>query len=167
MEVAGAPGLPGDAIPFDGIVDLTDLNNVRNFFGVSSGAQPVPEPGGAMLAAIAVVACGLRNVVKRSRTVRRGNGDSDGADFLTWQRQLGSGSPTTASSAAVPEPGTLALLLVGLLTMSSRRRGRVVNLFRREMCQIWTDSETGNHSQELTCLIAQPGRAENSSTPTE
>lgn len=52
MEAAGAPGLPGDAIPFDGIVDLTDLNNVRNFFGVSSGAQPVPEPGGAMLAAI-------------------------------------------------------------------------------------------------------------------
>jgi hypothetical protein len=60
MEVAGAPGLPGDAIPFDGIVDLTDLNNVQNSFGVSSGAQPVPEPGGAMLAAIAVVACGLR-----------------------------------------------------------------------------------------------------------
>jgi hypothetical protein len=49
------------------------------------------------------------------------DGDSDGADFLSWQRQLGSGSPTTASSAAVPEPATLATLLLGMLLLTVRR----------------------------------------------
>ena len=51
------------------------------------------------------------------------DGDVDGTDFLTWQRQLGSGSPTTASSAVVPEPATLATLLLGVLLLSSKRRG--------------------------------------------
>jgi hypothetical protein len=49
------------------------------------------------------------------------DGDSDGADFLVWQSQLGSGLATPAG-AAVPEPAALTLLLVGLLTISSRHR---------------------------------------------
>ncbi len=49
-----------------------------------------------------------------------GDGDSDGADFLTWQRQFGSGSsvasalrlPPSAFELAVPEPGTFGLLFL-------------------------------------------------------
>lgn len=43
------------------------------------------------------------------------DGDSDGADFLIWQRQLGlSSSPATA--AAVPEPSGCLLLVLATLT---------------------------------------------------
>jgi len=38
------------------------------------------------------------------------DGDSDGADFLTWQRQLGSVAAAESISAAVPEPNSLRLL---------------------------------------------------------
>jgi hypothetical protein len=59
------------------------------------------------------------------------DGDSDGADFLVWQRQLGSGSPTS-SAANVPEPAGLlmaafALVAVRLASKSGDRerpRGR-------------------------------------------
>ncbi len=37
----------------------------------------------------------------------------DGADFLAWQRQLGSTWPSAAAQAAIPEPGTIALLAIG------------------------------------------------------
>jgi len=52
----GATGNPilGDTAPFDGIVDLDDLNAVRNNFG-GSGAQPVPEPGTFGLALMALL----------------------------------------------------------------------------------------------------------------
>ncbi len=51
----GAPGLPGDAIPFDGIVDLADLNAVRNNFG-AVGAQAVPEPSTIVMNALGALA---------------------------------------------------------------------------------------------------------------
>jgi hypothetical protein len=38
------------------------------------------------------------------------DGDSDGADFLEWQRQLDSGNPAVAT--AVPEPPALALIAI-------------------------------------------------------
>lgn len=44
-----------------------------------------------------------------------GDLDSDGADFLVWQRQLGQPSPGLASVAVVPEPATAALACAGLL----------------------------------------------------
>ena len=57
-----------------------------------------------------------------------GDADVDGADFLTWQQQLGSAA-ASASSAAVPEP-TTALLLTGVAALVIvHRRGRV----RREV----------------------------------
>jgi len=56
------------------------------------------------------------------------DGDSDGADFLTWQRQLG-GAATVAATAAVPEPATLLLLVSGVLPMFIRRRDAATRPF--------------------------------------
>jgi hypothetical protein len=39
------------------------------------------------------------------------DGDSDGADFLAWQRQLGS-VPAAPAMAVVPEPATFLLFMV-------------------------------------------------------
>jgi hypothetical protein len=48
------------------------------------------------------------------------NGASDGADFLAWQQQYtGDMSPLVA---AVPEPSSTALLLMGGLALAGRRR---------------------------------------------
>lgn len=48
------------------------------------------------------------------------DGDSDGADFLVWQRDFGSGSPSTPMTVAVPEPSAWMLLLVGIAIAKSR-----------------------------------------------
>jgi hypothetical protein len=58
-----------------------------------------------------------------------GDGDSDGNDFLIWQRQYGQ-SPPLAASHAVPEPASWMLLLLALaasfrLLGSPRCAGRV------------------------------------------
>lgn len=44
----------GDTLPFDGVVDLSDLNRVRNQFGQVQ-MQPVPEPSSAVLMVLALV----------------------------------------------------------------------------------------------------------------
>ena len=49
-----------------------------------------------------------------------GDGDVDGADFLAWQRELGS-----TAAVAVPEPATLLVLVSGVLTMWFRPRAAV------------------------------------------
>lgn len=51
-----------------------------------------------------------------------GDGDSDGADFLAWQRQVGSGVPLQTANAAVPEPGTLALVAMAAVSWRRLRR---------------------------------------------
>jgi fibronectin-binding autotransporter adhesin len=66
-----------------------------------------------------------------------GDGDVDGRDFLVWQRNTSVGNladwqanygtgigPLTANATAVPEPGSLVLLLAGALVLG--RRGRIV-----------------------------------------
>jgi hypothetical protein len=51
-----------------------------------------------------------------------GDNDSDGNDFLLWQRQLGS-MPVVAAAGAVPEPSSLALvaLVAGIVAGRWRR----------------------------------------------
>ena len=52
------------------------------------------------------------------------DGDSDGADFLAWQRQLGSTSAVFATEA-VPEPTTWALLCLAAVRGKLARRRRI------------------------------------------
>jgi outer membrane protein assembly factor BamB len=59
----GGPPIPGDAFPFDGVVDLADLNLVRNYFGKpASGAVAVPEPKGTLLLGAALCILTLRRI---------------------------------------------------------------------------------------------------------
>jgi hypothetical protein len=82
---------PGDA-DLDGGVDGDDLSRLRQGFG---------------------------NVGVWTRGDFDGDEDVDGADFLTWQRQLGAGS--MAATVTVPEPATWLLLVsVALATFLPR-----------------------------------------------
>jgi autotransporter-associated beta strand protein len=55
-----------------------------------------------------------------------GDTDTDGNDFLIWQRYLGRTNPTVAASAAVPEPTSLVIGAVALITLAGVRRQRCV-----------------------------------------
>ena len=55
-----------------------------------------------------------------------GDLDVDGADFLVWQRQLGSSMPAITSSAPVPEPSTATLLILDYATAGIARQRRCV-----------------------------------------
>ncbi|WP_210417811.1 GH25 family lysozyme [Bythopirellula goksoeyrii] len=48
------------------------------------------------------------------------DGDSDGQDFLVWQRNYTGSNPLTTATA-VPEPGSITLLLVALITVVMAR----------------------------------------------
>lgn len=50
-----------------------------------------------------------------------GDNDTDGADFLIWQRQFG-GMSVLPATAAVPEPSAALLAACGLIQLSGRRR---------------------------------------------
>jgi hypothetical protein len=56
-----------------------------------------------------------------------GDMDSDGADFLAWQNQLG---PSGGGAAAAPEPSTAALALT-VLAVAKRRRRTLAQVFAR------------------------------------
>lgn len=53
------------------------------------------------------------------------DGDSDGVDFLIWQQNEGTMAPLSATSAAVPEPASLLLMLAAtqILLLRVVRRG--------------------------------------------
>jgi hypothetical protein len=55
-----------------------------------------------------------------------GDGDSDGADFLVWQRTAGKNSGGSPSAAVVPEPSTATLALALFAAL-----GVVVEYWRR------------------------------------
>jgi hypothetical protein len=56
-----------------------------------------------------------------------GDSDTDGNDFLIWQRQLGAASSVTAA-ASIPEPATAALLFFGATVQATWLRA-----FRRSL----------------------------------
>lgn len=51
------------------------------------------------------------------------DGDSDGADFLVWQRQIG-GLPATGAGVGAPEPAAIVLIVAPSLLFGFARRGR-------------------------------------------
>ncbi len=51
-----------------------------------------------------------------------GDGNVDGADLTIWQGQFGNASAAAAATAAVPEPASSLLAWVGLLAVVARRR---------------------------------------------
>jgi hypothetical protein len=83
----------------DGYVSNTDLTIWKNAFGVSSAGDT------------------------------DGDGDTDGQDFLNWQRNYGGEPPALniASSITVPEPSGAAITVMGIL-------GRVCCRWRSRLC---------------------------------
>jgi hypothetical protein len=49
------------------------------------------------------------------------DGDTDGEDFLAWQRNFGTGVPASPTAATVPEPSVWALTALGLPLLLRRR----------------------------------------------
>jgi hypothetical protein len=87
----------------DGQVNAGDLQMWRTNFGIGSGAA-------------------------KSHGDADADGDVDGADFAVWQQQLGQPQPSLATSGAVPEPMTAAMILPLLATLAAvnrRRRGHL------------------------------------------
>jgi uncharacterized protein YjbI with pentapeptide repeats len=51
------------------------------------------------------------------------DGDSDGADFLTWQRLLGQGASAVTTTAPVPEPESAVAFALGIVLVTASRAG--------------------------------------------
>jgi hypothetical protein len=57
------------------------------------------------------------------KSSRASDGISDGADFLIWQRQLGSTSAIETLAANVPESSSLVAAIIAAALATSCRRG--------------------------------------------
>lgn len=88
--------LPGDTNG-DGVVDLTDLNNVLNNFGVTASGNPGDD---------------------------NGDGVVDLSDLNDVLNNFGTHNPAASGLSVVPEPTTISLLSIGTLGLLSRRRRR-------------------------------------------
>jgi hypothetical protein len=80
----------------DGVVDADDLSEWRSDFGPSPGSDADFD------------------------------GDSDGNDFLAWQRNLGAGVAATAAGSSVPEPSASLLCCLALPLLRRTKRPRAL-----------------------------------------
>ncbi len=101
--LAGAPGINGDYND-DGVVDAADYTVWRDTLGSTTDLRANGDDTGASAGVI------------------------DAADYAAWRANFGAtaaAGSTQSLSAAVPEPASLATLLVGglVLLMAGRRRG--------------------------------------------
>ena len=87
---------------FNGVVNGADLTKWKAGFGMGPGATHMQGD-------------------------TDGDQDVDGADFLVWQRQLGSAA-TVAVTAAVPEPSTWMLLWLSTVAAKLASRRRIAEL---------------------------------------
>lgn len=106
----------------------TTLTNGWLQIGASLGAD-FSGTGGVTAADLAIWQAGYGTGVTQPAGDADADEDVDGADFLTWQQQLGSGAPGVAASvgalAAVPEPSAVVLaasFAAGLAPGAARRR---------------------------------------------
>jgi hypothetical protein len=58
-----------------------------------------------------------------------GDGAIDGADLTIWRGQFGGGGPATIAASAIPEPETATLLLLAVGVLTCKRRFAVVRPF--------------------------------------
>jgi hypothetical protein len=98
--LAFVPGWTAD-FDEDGDVDSADLAQWGDDFGRTGGAT-------------------------KAQGNADGDADVDGGDFLAWQRQFGLDGASVQATAAVPEPATLLLTVLGLVlcyrrSLTSRR----------------------------------------------
>jgi hypothetical protein len=80
----------------NGVVNGADLVNWKSGFGTATGAEHMDGDAD-------------------------GDFDADGADFLIWQRQLGSSAAFVSANAPVPEPATAALMIVAAAGLRARQ----------------------------------------------
>lgn len=112
----GRGGVQGSALAS---WDLNDNAAVARSYLQAALTAPVPgdfnADGATDAADLARWSAGFG--MTTSATLAQGDADRDrdvdGADFLVWQRHVGAGAPAVAANAAIPEPATLSLCLIG------------------------------------------------------
>lgn len=98
------------------------IYQIDNFRVLSTIALDADFNGDEVVDANDLTAWKIATVAHTAAGDADNDGDSDGNDFLIWQRELGNGAAATALASAVPEP--TALLLAGLAACACRRRRR-------------------------------------------
>ncbi|HEX6960555.1 MAG TPA: hypothetical protein VF175_01710, partial [Lacipirellula sp.] len=93
----------------DGLIDMADLERWTTGAGMPSGASHWQGDAD-------------------------GDGDADGADFLNWQRRIGTSqnvAPASMAADAVPEPSAGVQAMLGLLSLLPRGRSRELHSSRK------------------------------------
>ncbi|MBA3480803.1 MAG: hypothetical protein H0T51_03215 [Pirellulales bacterium] len=115
------PSVPTDGATSRNYPTNTLATNTPTNYSVATGSVNLPPPGLAGDFNGDSVVNGLDLAEWRADFGATGGSDadgdldSDGADFLVWQRQLGQPTPGQAAGAVVPEPAAAGLACAGLL----------------------------------------------------